>query len=151
MSAIIKSLDRFIGHLEGSREVGAIITQDEAVKAKLKQYLQSQYFSLVTRPVTLVAALSHHHKIMIDPIDMNESEYKQLYDIVCQYPSGSLQITDPRTFRVYNTNRILRDHKTVIILTKKELVKLQKAFPFLDSLGMVWRDEAAQAVHGVES
>lgn len=144
MSDITKSLDEFLSRLASGREIGAIIAPDEATKSRFKHHLRAQHFSLVSKPNTLAAALNHHHKVMIDPTDMDERERKQLYDVVCQYPTGSIQITDQKTFKTYVVNRALQDHEVIIVLTAKELAELQRTFPLLDNLGMVWREEIAR-------
>lgn len=144
MSTNTQNFKAFIQHLEGSTEVGAVIAKNSQTKDNLLEGLKKDQFAVVTNITTLPLTVTHHHRVAIDPASMGEAARKTLYDFICQYPTGSIQVDNFHDFDSKLIKRSLAEHRTIIVVDEKELSELEKQFPILESVGMVWRESVME-------
>jgi len=144
----IPEVDQFVEYLGGSTEVGLIVCGTEAQRLEVIGYLSTQRFATVRSIGSLWHTLDVHRRITIEPSILEQNDRKQLYDLVCQYQTGSIELVDQLTLQTRQTTRDLSEHRLIMILTTDQLNTWQSEYNWLSKLGMTIRLGTKELAHG---
>jgi len=131
-----KSIEEFLFVMQGGKEVGLVIAQNEEELKSFAKMMDGFNFKFLSSVFEYQNA-SHGWYITID----DQTKYKGIYDFVCQYPLTVISLFDSVNSKTFSFKPDYK--KPILFLTTEETLKdIQKAgFDLLGRVGLAYRTE----------
>jgi hypothetical protein len=127
------SLNDFLAVLQGSKEVGLALAEDNADRSRLANALEEQGLKRSARVLDLFTAPQTY-------IVLGKDADKDLYDFAVQYPTGQVEIFDTKRMRSEILLSTDGDRRVVFLAAKDDLDAWQaKGFDILSAVGPTYR------------
>jgi hypothetical protein len=131
------TLEEFLSHVVPSKEASLCITTDEVNIAATEMSLRSSGFSGATTPLELFYGIKNGERMYLV---LTETNAKQIYDLILQYPTGEINFFDREKMETLRTSPNY-EHTAVIVLASIPI--LEK----LEAHGLAFRSVTGLAYH----
>ena len=130
------TLSDFLRVAGGLREISLAIAKDEAEISSFAKAMDRFDFKRLPSILEYQNA-NHSWYVVID----GQSQYKGVYDFICQYPLTIVSLYDAKNSKAVTINPDYK--KSIVFLTTEEILKdIQKTgFDLLGRVGPVYRSE----------
>jgi hypothetical protein len=105
------------------KEIPLVIYKDENDFPTYSDFLIQEGFQKLDYSSELLSAIKDGKKIFVK---LSENNQKNLYDIIAQYPSGQISITDPKTRKSVQVDPDYENTKILLFATSDVLLSAEK-------------------------
>lgn len=128
----------FLNRLSSQQEISLLIAQNDDQEKLFQQELDNNNYS---HPASTEELLSNMTKPMKQYVVIYPENQKDAYDISVQYPTGQVEIFDPKTMKSKTATPTYKDSSVVFMITKERLATMRNSgLDVLQHVGLTYQE-----------
>ena len=139
---MLPSLKQFLKTTASAKEVGLLVVDNPTDTGSILTTIHTHHYAILHHLNHLATALQNYPRVVIDATKLPAASYKSLYDVICQYPTGSVELLQPDQTDYLTVSTHQTDQSLLIVVSAITLRQIQKDFDVLSKVGAVWRAES---------